>query len=453
MQKLRFVHLSDIHFGQEHNGSVKIHDDVRAEVLNDCKRIAVTEGGADGIIICGDTAYSGKENEYGKASDWLECLAKVCGCCTTSILVVPGNHDVDLDGVIYPCECAHDQFRESSDEKIDELIEKYDSTEYGQSPILHKLGAYRQFAAQYGCDFQSTRTASWKKLFNITEEHKIVFVGMNTVLSSDKSDGPGKMVLGSRQCIIPREENVEYIVLMHHPIDWLRDKHRAESYICSRARLLLTGHEHRLQILQTCRDGGSHYIHICSGSANPNENVAPYIYRYNWIEIELKEVDTRYILAVKISPRKWNYSSTKFVVDADLTNCEQYFEAEMVCPNFVCKEKDRSTPVSLVEGEGGCLTNMASDSVLMIENSSPEFARLRYFFWKYLDWSARMKVLVQFDILPATKIQSLPQTIESVALGELAKRGLLSDAWEMIMNFVPEDKREANPFDKGDAHA
>jgi hypothetical protein len=56
--KLRFLHFSDIHFGQEKNGAW-IHDDVRREVLNDCKKVLsdkYIEDGADAIIVTGDVA-------------------------------------------------------------------------------------------------------------------------------------------------------------------------------------------------------------------------------------------------------------------------------------------------------------------------------------------------------------------------------------------------------------
>lgn len=445
--------MSDIHFGQERDGSIRVHEDVRSEVLNDCIRFSASKDVANGIIICGDTAYSGQREEYKNASDWLENLAKACSCSKTDILVVPGNHDVDLEGVIYPCECAHREFRSSPEERIDELLEKYDSTRFSPSPLLHKLDAYRKFAAQYGCDFESTCSASWQKKFSISTAHKIVFVGMNTVLSSDKSDAPGKMILGSKQYVIPRHNNVEYIVLMHHPLEWLKDKHFAESYLFSRARLILTGHEHRLQILRACIAGGSQYIHICSGAANPNERSEPYNYRYNWIEIELKENSNKYQLIIKIFPRKWNYSTTKFIPDTELTMGEEFYQTEIECPNFFRNEEVPCSPAPPVNIEDVGCDILMSGSTQMTETNAPEFARLRYFFWKYLDRSARMEIFVKFQIFPASNPQPLSQTIEGIALGELAKRNLLHDAWDAIMTFVPEGKREANPFTKGEIHA
>ena len=36
----RFVHLSDIHFGQEKSGDRPVHEDVRNELLRDCEHFS-----------------------------------------------------------------------------------------------------------------------------------------------------------------------------------------------------------------------------------------------------------------------------------------------------------------------------------------------------------------------------------------------------------------------------
>ena len=100
MAKYRFVHVSDIHFGQEkQNGTVVARDDVRAELLNDCRTRENKLGPADSILVTGDVAFSGKKDEYTRAGKWLDELTKAVGCRGTSVFVVPGNHDVDLDEI------------------------------------------------------------------------------------------------------------------------------------------------------------------------------------------------------------------------------------------------------------------------------------------------------------------------------------------------------------------
>lgn len=77
---------------------------------------------------------------------------------------------------------------------------------------------------------------------------------------------------------------------------------------------------------------------------------------------------------------------------------------------------------------------------------SAGFDRLRYLFWRYLDWRQRLKVLVAVDALPETADQQLPQTLERLALEAARKTGKLHRLWDAMMPLVPADKRTDNPF-------
>ena len=56
-----FVHLSDIHFGQEKGGQIRIHEDVRESLIEDVGRAVrnLEAGRASGIIVTGDIAFGG----------------------------------------------------------------------------------------------------------------------------------------------------------------------------------------------------------------------------------------------------------------------------------------------------------------------------------------------------------------------------------------------------------
>src|SRR5450759_932603 len=98
---IAYVHLSDIHFGQERGGRVYIHDDAKARLIDDLAiQVAkLPNKRAAGVIITGDIAYGGKATEYGKANEWLEDVARAAKCEVTDIMVVPGNHDIDRDEI------------------------------------------------------------------------------------------------------------------------------------------------------------------------------------------------------------------------------------------------------------------------------------------------------------------------------------------------------------------
>jgi hypothetical protein len=72
---LTYVHLSEIHFGQEKGADLIVHNDVKARLIEDAAdQIRIHSGGvATGVIVTGDVAYGGKAHEYASAAAWLDC--------------------------------------------------------------------------------------------------------------------------------------------------------------------------------------------------------------------------------------------------------------------------------------------------------------------------------------------------------------------------------------------
>lgn len=67
-----FVHVSDIHFGQEKGDDrVHIHDDVKQQLISDARHVVsnIANGVAHGILVTGDIAHSGTKAEYDSAGE------------------------------------------------------------------------------------------------------------------------------------------------------------------------------------------------------------------------------------------------------------------------------------------------------------------------------------------------------------------------------------------------
>ncbi|WP_250548398.1 metallophosphoesterase [Pseudomonas congelans] len=92
-----FVHVSDIHFGQEKDDRVHIHADVKQQLIADAKEVisSLPGGVAHGILVTGDIAQSGMRAEYEEAAQWLDSLAGNVGVEIHRVQMVPGNHDLD----------------------------------------------------------------------------------------------------------------------------------------------------------------------------------------------------------------------------------------------------------------------------------------------------------------------------------------------------------------------
>ena len=96
------------------------------------------------------------------------------------------------------------------------------------------------------------------------------------------------------------------------------------------------------------------------------------------------------------------------------------------------------------ENEG----NPTSIDKAMTTDDQTALAKLKFLFWRYLDWQQRLKVLVNADALPNSAAKPVPQTLERIAIENARKQGKLFEIWEAMLDFLPEDKKEANPFSK-----
>ena len=466
----RFLHLSDIHFGQEKDGSLVKHDHIRDELVRDAEGLAKKRGPASRILVTGDISYSGTAEEYKTASQWLEKLTGACGCDETHVSTIPGNHDCDRKAISNQAKMVYATLRASGPELVQAQLHEINADGEAANPFLPKLHAYRQFANGFGCDFESPARPLWLRYFELPGGIRLKFLGLTSVQVSDKDDAVGKMVLGNQQYTIAEEANVINIALIHHPLDWFIDEAEASQFLQNNARVIMVGHEHSLSIQKT-EDAitKKEWLVIYAGAVTPRQGT--YGYNYNWLEFSCEEKDGKHYLLVEIFPRVWVQQSVRF--DADHTRLGGSGESIKIQIN--CSNIDPQ-PVQKDAKVGELTPAIAADAAasggspqLPGPQSSPDqppaapqgqsnmnnqtagFDRLRYLFWRYLDWRQRLKVLVDVDALPKTADQPVPQTLERVALETAAKNtGKLHQLWDAIMPLVPEDKRGENPFPSND---
>ena len=222
----------------------------------------------------------------------------------------------------------------------------------------------------------------------------------------------------------------------------------AEEFLHSRGRILvLCGHRHRPRISKHSSGDDNEVLVIDSGATNPPEESSSHKYTFNWIELSLRQEDSRFDLCVKVYPRAWVAARTAFIADntrMELAHDEskQFYVA---CRQFKAQPKpvedsDRLT-AGIVEPRPE-----PEEETAMADGEEERFARLRLYFWRYLNWRQRLKILAQLDLLPHTLDRPVPQTMERLALDAARSQKKLPDLWTAVMELVPEDKRQVNPF-------
>jgi hypothetical protein len=251
------------------------------------------------------------------------------------------------------------------------------------------------------------------------------------------------MILGSNQYIIDRADDVEFFVMVHHALSWFKDQHDAQRYL-DRARVLLTGHEHLQRVNKESSLGGDEFLRMCAGATNPPETGGAYPYRYSWLVFALHIEGDRQFIRVTVYPRVWEHNRTEFVADKNLLNNNSEFATfSLFCPSY----KKPPAAATAPPASSGSASPIPLEGVMTEEFDAQDIQRLQYFFWSYLDeWQDRIRILVALDLLPDTKNQPVPHTLERLALDRAKSGDKLHALWEAVMPHVPERKRMPNPF-------
>jgi hypothetical protein len=159
MEKLVLVHLSDIHFTG--SSGLSVHDldaEVRNELLRDAAERTKELGGATGVLVTGDIAFSGQRAEYDQAGAWLQEFCRAIGCADENVWVVAGNHDVDRKiAKRKVTKTIHESIRSKRGTGIDDELREILSDRQSANALLDPLGEYNAFAARYQCSVSAER--------------------------------------------------------------------------------------------------------------------------------------------------------------------------------------------------------------------------------------------------------------------------------------------------------
>jgi predicted phosphodiesterase len=342
---LVLVHLSDIHFRHGPNGTETILDaDLRRELERDARQVLGGNGGAEGVLISGDIAYGGQKQEYLQASAWLNSFCALLGCPPENVWVIPGNHDVDR-GVLHKStqlQDMHGKLRPRDPGEVDEQLDRYLNDPSAATMLLAPFAEFNAFARSYGCE--TTSTLHWEQAVQLNDGSQLHIRGVNSAVVSGPKDDNGayRLILGRRQVAMPQEdaegEPLEYLLMCHHPPQWLIDSDEVSDYL-RRARVVLFGHKHRLR---TERTGDS--LHIFSGATQPSRRENGWEPTYNILKIRVEEEPRR--LRVQLWPRVWRPAFTEFGPGPTRSG-EPYEEYELPLRQRVVPS--RPAPVQVIE--------------------------------------------------------------------------------------------------------
>lgn len=323
---LSFVHLSDIHFHKNSGDAYDLDDDLRNELYIDIKtNFSKHIPRADGILVCGDIAFSGQKIEYNAAEAFLKELCDMLSLDESMVFCVPGNHDVDWAVTkSRSVRLLQQDLASAGPSDAEDLWGKLFRDPRDAETMYASIGLYNDlFAAKFRCSHLPGE-AVWSQEMDLGSGYKLCIVGINsTIISNEddhRKDGTEQPMRISLSQIPQRRDKTVYLSLCHHPPDcWIDPEHKLRDKMDARVAVQLYGHKHHQTINATSRR-----IVVGSGATHPSRKESGWIPMYNWISLEMiRQTDGDYLI-VKIYPRVLNSEGTAFEADRALKSALAY---------------------------------------------------------------------------------------------------------------------------------
>ena len=433
---ISFVHLSDIHFGQEKGGSTSIHNDVKNRLIEDVTLVAGSSGSgrAAGIIVTGDIAYRGRASEYTTAAAWLDKVADAAGCDVTDIQVVPGNHDIDRSEITELTEMMLQRIVDEGEPALDSFLK----SDADRDLLFRRFSAYRPFAEGYRCPLDTHAKLAEERVAELAPGRAIRFIRMNSAFACSTKDEEGRLLLGARQRVLEQRPGEELVVLSHHPLHWFQDSEDALLFIRNRARVFISGHEHNPSVTAETTEEGTDLMMLAAGATVPLTTDDTFTYCYNFIDFEWDaEADA---LSVCVLPRAWMNAQKKFGADdVRLGGHESRFT--LGCPNFRTAPQIHKHRPS-VDGASDTVIITALDDhgpkVQEAAAAANNYPLLLLRFFRDLSPAQRMGILAFLGALPPNWKGTLSESFERQAFDRLVREGRSNDLWIELRKLLRE---------------
>lgn len=434
-----FVHVSDIHFGQERDESVHIHSDVKDQLIADASAMvrSLPGGVAHGILVTGDIAHSGVKEQYDTAGAWLDKLAEGVGCPIHSIQVIPGNHDVDRKKASQSANYLLDLIRKGGASDYEKILEN----DVDRASLFARFEDFGRFCEGYDCPLDATVRSSSNLRVELARGRILSFVRMNSSLlcTGYENDKEPELMVGHRQFIISPAPGEETVVLLHHPLNWYKDSEEANLYLRNRARVLITGHEHDPKVSVKEIEQGSDLLLLAAGATVPFKSDDTYTFTYNIIEFDWdSESDA---LVVTIHPRAWNPNFTRFEADEKrLGGKDPRFV--LGSPNYrkeAVKSNEHSTelnPANAVLPVAKMAAAQDSDMELPVPIEIKGYRLLLLRFFRDLTEAERLRLLVELGAFESNSEVRVTQAVERQLFDWLVREGRIADIEKFIHELV-----------------
>ena len=308
------LHLSDIHFKAPECLTPELDPNrpIRSYMVRDIQQQVAELGPVAAVLISGDIAFKGAEDEYKTATTWISELCAAAGCPQERVFVVPGNHDVNRETIrnrptIRNAQAAIAAALDHQREGVlrDQILDR-DSAQ----ALLAPIAEYNDFAAKYSCQVYLPERLKWVQDLDFGGGATLRLHGLTSTILSGRNaedDERGQLYLSPVQTAFNPEADVVHLVLCHHPPDWLADQEDVVDAINGAVTIQMFGHKHRRRIE---RDFA--HVRFSAGAVNPDRYELGWSPSYNLIALSIDGYGDNRALNFEASLREWQSNPHRF---------------------------------------------------------------------------------------------------------------------------------------------
>lgn len=303
------LHLSDFHFRSGEVGTaMDPNRHLRNELLLDAEQMCRRLGSPQAVLVSGDLAFGGQQDEFAFALKWLEQLCATCGVSVSDVIVIPGNHDVVRTTVSRPViQAIHHDIKATGSVSLDGLLRGLLTDRESGRLLYESLSPFNLFAEQFFCDLLPPERTIAKREFFLNDGSVLRVCGLNSSFVSSNADKMGELFVDPAAFQIARERGVENLVMCHHPFAWLRQGDVLRDHLNTVAVIQLFGHEHTNRI-----ELGRDWVRVAASASHPDREEPGWEPGYNLIELAVEGAETSRTLDVKVHVRVWQHRPGQF---------------------------------------------------------------------------------------------------------------------------------------------
>lgn len=309
---IKILQISDIHFKRLPDAKDE-YTQLKERFYEKVEEIVVGSK-IDCILICGDVAFSGNLDEYDqKAKMFINKLLELTQCQAAQVYMVPGNHDKNRNAKYKHTRILLRESMLKSEQGYDHFSYLYLDENDVYAKWLIPFEAYIEFANEYRCVPDSVVNTKISKKKGLSDHffweerlsigpYTLRLHGINSCYVSDWDDEKHDQILPKELYYTTKNKNVVNVSIMHHPLEFVKDRGKVESDMDKLYPIQFYGHIHK----QTIENNG--VLKIYSGAIMPpkgeGDGKEGYEPVFNIIEFSEGQ-DT---IDVVVKPYKWEWT-------------------------------------------------------------------------------------------------------------------------------------------------